>query len=124
MGLDTTHDCWHGAYSAFSRWRVEIARVAGMPPLEMMEGFIHDGQQGIKWEILKPDVLHVLLNHSDCDGHISWRNTKKLADRLAELLPLLEGDGGGHIGSYREKTQIFIDGLLAAHEAHERVEFH
>lgn len=21
MGLDTSHDCWHGAYSAFTRWR-------------------------------------------------------------------------------------------------------
>ena len=123
MGLDTTHGCWHGAYSAFHRWRVEIARVAGIN-LDLMEGFTRDGQQGIKWESLKPDVLHVLLNHSDCDGHINWRYTKKLADRLTELLPLLEGDGGGHIGPYREKTQEFINGLFVAHEAHERVEFH
>jgi len=21
-GLDTTHECWHGAYSAFNRWRM------------------------------------------------------------------------------------------------------
>lgn len=123
MGLDTTHNCWHGAYTAFHRWRVEIARVAGIN-LEAMEGFVHEYQQGTKWETLKPDVLYVLLNHSDCDGYISWRYTKKLADRLTELLPLLEGDGGGHIGSYKEKTQIFIDGLLAAYKAHERVEFH
>ena len=39
MGLDTTHNCWHGAYSAFMRWRQEIARAAGLPPLELMEGF-------------------------------------------------------------------------------------
>lgn len=25
MGLDVSHDAWHGAYSAFTRWRHEIA---------------------------------------------------------------------------------------------------
>ena len=119
MGLDVSHDCWHGAYSAFMRWRREIARVVGID-LMSMEGF---KENGTSWETLKPDVLHVLLTHSDCDGYIQWKQTKKLADRLTELLPLLEGEGGGHIGSYREKTQEFIDGLLLAHEAHERVEF-
>jgi hypothetical protein len=44
MGLDTTHDAWHGAYSAFMRWRTEIAKVAGLPPLDLMEGF-YGGQQ-------------------------------------------------------------------------------
>lgn len=39
MGLDCSHDAWHGAYSAFMRWRTEIAKVAGLPPLELMEGF-------------------------------------------------------------------------------------
>ena len=39
MGLDTSHDCWHGSYSSFNSWRHEIARVAGMPPLGFMEGF-------------------------------------------------------------------------------------
>lgn len=29
MGLDTTHNCWHGAYSAFSRWREQLAIAAG-----------------------------------------------------------------------------------------------
>ncbi len=39
MGLDCSHDAWHGAYSAFMRWRQKVAEVAGMPPLELMEGF-------------------------------------------------------------------------------------
>lgn len=43
MGLDTTHNAWHGAYSAFMRWRTEIARVAGYPPLSLMEGFFERG---------------------------------------------------------------------------------
>lgn len=39
MGLDTTHDCWHGAYSSFHRWRCKLAELAGLPPLGEMEGF-------------------------------------------------------------------------------------
>lgn len=42
MGLDISHDAWHGAYSAFMRWREKIAEVAGLPPLELMEGFYFD----------------------------------------------------------------------------------
>ena len=38
MGLDTSHGAWHGAYSAFMRWREEIASKIG-GPLRLMEGF-------------------------------------------------------------------------------------
>lgn len=38
MGLDTSHDCWHGAYSAFMRWRRAVAKAAGIP-LDLMENF-------------------------------------------------------------------------------------
>lgn len=43
MGLGTTHGCWHGAYSAFMRWRQMIAEVAGFPPLMLMENFYTEG---------------------------------------------------------------------------------
>lgn len=39
MGLDCSHNAWHGAYSAFMRWRQKLAEVAGLPPLMLMEGF-------------------------------------------------------------------------------------
>ena len=51
MGLDTTHGCWHGAYSDFMRWRCEIAKAAGLPPLQFMEGFYD-------WE----DITHEDVN--------------------------------------------------------------
>lgn len=152
MGLDTTHDCWHGAYSAFMRWRQEIAHAAGLPPLDLMEGFyrasegtdyrdpIYWAKKGlndekafddlrrrlpIKWESLKPSPLHILLNHSDCEGKIKWKDCGPIADALEELLPALpNGDGGGHIGNWRDKTTSFIAGLRKAHKAKENVEFH
>lgn len=39
MGLNCSHDAWYGAYSAFHRWRCKLAEVAGLPPLELMDGF-------------------------------------------------------------------------------------
>lgn len=37
---------------------------------------------------------------------------------------LPEGEGGGHIWGWRHKTQQFIDGLRAASEAKEPLDFH
>ena len=147
MGLDTTHGCWQGAYSAFMRWREKLCEVAGLPPLMLMECFFERGGYSdpfrayakdfdvlaesyyrclpIRWEALKPDPLHILLNHSDCGGEIAALDCGPIADRLEQLLPLLpKGDSGGHIGDYRDKTQAFIDGLRLASSGGEAVEFH
>jgi hypothetical protein len=136
MGLDLTHDCWHGAYSAFARWRQHLAKVAGyaiakveyqdgsvMDTIMIDWGHIPDGALMGEWEKNPDDPLLILIAHSDCDGYIYPEQLKPLADRLTALLPSLDGDGGGHVGSYVEKTQIFIDGLLLAHGAGEKVEF-
>lgn len=185
MGLDTSHDCWHGAYSAFNRWREAVAKAAGIP-LQLMEGFWGYGTVDewrkevmarnlprtsafapdggvmvatretlttalselgtlgdagtlasalqdihrwlpIRWESLKPDPIHILLYHSDCDGEIAAEDCGPIADSLAALLPEI-GKGmepWGHIGgSWQEKTQEFIDGLRRAAAANEPVEFH
>lgn len=145
MGLDTTHDCWHGAYSAFSRWRNKLAEVAGYcstkvgePPIYdttmldwgCIQSIIGDDLFG-KWPRIPvrpdgtPDALMILLAHSDCEGEIQAEFCGPLADRLEELLPELEGeDGGGHIGSYVEKTKTFIAGLRLAASRNEPVRFH
>jgi hypothetical protein len=159
MGLDVSHNCWHGAYSAFSRWRQHLAKLAGVP-LGLMEGFYQEPYRPamewaaprdggpicndmhgpilhnwltldvlpyvpIKWESLKPDVLHVLLNHSDCDGDIPVKYLKPLADRLEELnaLPGADVDLFGHVGDFRMKTQKFIDGLRLAASKRQKVTF-
>lgn len=134
MGLDTSHGCWHGAYSAFTRWRHELARAAGYQ-VARLEGQHHDttlidwGHIADKnyygeWDTMPSDPLILLIAHSDCEGKIHPQHAGPLADRLTELLPLLGGDGGGHIGSYQEKTQQFINGLRTAVAAGEDVDFH
>jgi hypothetical protein len=50
MGLDTSHNCWHGAYSAFMRWREKLAEVAELPPLRLMEGFYEPpSEEALEW---------------------------------------------------------------------------
>jgi hypothetical protein len=129
MGLDTTHDCWHGAYSAFHRWRAKICEVAGYGKLGDYEGFRDDvsGDHGSKpWP--KGDPLVVLLSHSDCDGEIGTKDCAPLADALEQLLPALDRaeGGGGHVdrGGYAGWTRQFIKGLRRAAAAGEDVEFH
>lgn len=178
MGIDTSHDCWHGAYSAFMRWRQEIARAAGIP-LMIMEGF-YDAPDGalirrtqpranamrpsgggmtitremlsesltdaaergdagrweawsskwrdslpIKWQSLKPDPIHTLLNHSDCEGSIAAADCGPLADALEKLIPLLPTEPGwGHVENWKHTTRRFVDGLRAAAKASEDVKFY
>lgn len=145
MGLDTSHDCWSGAYSAFSRWRDKLANVAGymiakvdfsstgdrmdalMGPRDTVLidwGHIEEKNYQGDWDIMPADPLILLIAHSDCDGVIHPQHAGPLADRLAELLPLLpEGETHGHVRHWRNTTQRFIDGLRAAADAGEDVVF-
>ena len=121
MGLDTSHDCWHGAYTAFHRWRAELMRIAHDRDIMSMR---HYGGT-VPWSALGNDPLIVLLDHSDCDGIIEAKDCEPLAKRLEELLPLLpKEDDRGHIGSWQKKTQQFIDGLRLAASRGEDVDFH
>lgn len=128
MGLDTTHDCWHGAYSAFHRWRCAVAKASGIEDLETWwnENTLPEDAVYGEWKKFPDDPLIVLLNHSDCEGKIPVIHCAPLADRLEGLLPALEkmGNGGGHIQSYVEKTKKFIEGLRFAVESGEDVKFH
>lgn len=146
MGLDLSHDCWHGACSAFSRWRNKLAEVAGYDfhKIPMFEGgppsydvptidwaLVRERQLMGDWDDIPcrldgtRDPLLILITHYDTEGIIKKEHTGPLADRLEELLPLLgEEDGGGHVGSYAEKTEIFVKGLREASKRGERVTFH
>jgi hypothetical protein len=142
MGLDTTHDCWHGAYSSFSRFRDEVAKAAGYEiwKVEQSEGFTRDTiiidwghitEENLfgKWDETPADPLIVLIAHSDCEGSIYPAQAAPLADRLEELLPKIAelGEGTGHIagrGGWAEVTKKFINGLRVAAASGEPVEFH
>lgn len=128
MGLDTTHDAWHGAYSAFSRWRDELVVAAGYRSdrsdiAEWNDSLTIEEVAG-KWKRELDEPLVYLLWHSDCDGVIRPKQAVLIADRLTELLPRLpETDDPGHIGNWRAKTQRFIDGLRRASAEGKKVKF-
>lgn len=143
MGLDTSHDCWHGAYSAFNRWRDKLAEVAGYTFSEDKHGRIlvqldwGSIEDSIGRDLLghwaripvrpdgTPDPLIILMAHSDCEGELQHEFADALADRLEELIPRLgDEDGGGHVGHYADATRTFINGLRAAAKAGENVDFH
>ena len=137
MGLDISHGTWHGAYSAFSRWRNAVWVAGGEKLVEVKDGpfgMSREVPDGIDWDSITEanlnghwketqDPLVILMAHYDTDGEIY--DTEALADRLEEVLPnLTEVEEAGHIGSYREKTKTFIAGLRRAADAGEPVIFH
>jgi len=151
MGLDCSHDAWKGSHNAFLTWRRKLAEVAGLPPLDLMEGFytslapynfgsiptlssIADKETAnrlrvlepglpIQWECLKPDALHELL-YQNYRGQLAPERCLAVASRLEELLPKLPTtEAPVHIRNWREKTQIFIDGLRRAAQAGETLRF-
>lgn len=146
MGLDVSHDAWHGAYSAFTRWRDNLAQAAGYKMLSVEEckerwpeEQIYYPVIDLPWEKFEPknyqgewdstpgyeDPLLYVFVHSDCDGLLHPEHARLLADRLEQLLPQLDDtEAVGHIHPHmRGKTQQFIDGLRAAVAAGEDVEF-
>lgn len=144
MGLDTTHDAWHGAYSAFYRWRDKLAETAGYDVVTLdakvhgrsssrpcldWGGWPEEGYYDPPFIPCRvdgtPDPLLLLIMHSDCEGKIRAEFLPALVKRLEELVPALQGqDGGGHVGDYGDKTLTFIAGLQKAIGAGEDLGFH
>lgn len=109
MGLDTTHDCWHGPYGSFMRWRRELAEVAGYGDLDSFWK-----RRGEPWPAEDPLIL--LLDHSDCDGYIHHALCEPIADRLDEMIPHLSPESAS-------RAEQFAIGLRDAASEGQTVEF-
>jgi hypothetical protein len=114
MGLDTSHDAWHGPYSSFNQFRHKIAEAIGVN-LDSFEGYggnvpFDELKRGVRW----------LLDHSDCDGHITPKRCKLIADDLKKIIPLLE-DG---VWSPKSQAIKFMKGCLKAYKKNEKLDFH
>lgn len=142
MGLDTSHDCWHGSYGGFARWRNQVVQAAGFELIEDKYGpnydldtiypdWTHDNIMGLWADGTPEDPLMVLLVHSDCDGAIYREHLLPLAERLEGLIPALTAIPD----EYRDSQTLpeyspealarrFAAGLRAAHADGEIVDFH
>lgn len=69
MGLDTSHNCWSGPYSAFMRWRIFIAKQVGIP-LSLMEGYYE-----YRWNNndLDFDRDYHIITRAGNAGHMWWK---------------------------------------------------
>lgn len=119
MGLDTTHDCWHGPYSAFNRFRYSLGHQIGID-LDDYNGY------GGKRNLNLSDIKHPLMplfNHSDCDGELSVEESKSIVLGLNNVLEnfndTIECDY-----NFKDKIIQFRDGCVHAIELNEVVEFH
>lgn len=127
MGLSTSHDAFNGSYSGFMEFRKFIAKEIGIN-LDQMEGFTGDifseepAPDGISWDTINDD-LKILLNHSDCDGSISYADCKKIADRLQEVVNIYKINGNGLENYHIERIEQFIKGCLDAYALGEDLEF-
>lgn len=127
MGLDTTHNCYHGPYSRFSAWRNSLAEALdwtiGQDRIGTHYQFpdnspdiTEDIMMG-KWDENPTDVIFVLMLHQDCEGIIPHRFCEPLARRLEELIDKQDEE-------WEDTTFQFITGLLNAHVRGEDVDFH
>lgn len=131
MGLDTTHNAWHGSYSGFAEWRKWLAEQIGIN-LDAMDGFQSSFKQTpkkiIKWESLPHDDLHYLLNHSDCDGSITSKRCGKIAKRLDQILKKVKPNKNIVLDYESEwkvqATKDFSKGCKKAFKLKQNIQFH
>ena len=141
MGLDTSHDCWHGPYSSFTRFRNELAKAAGyeVKPVTYDDGMTYDtvdidwrridrdnpeAYLGV-WQVPESDPLVYLIAHSDCNGVLKPEQAEPLAERLEVLVPTLrEREAGAALPWVAKKAEQFAAGLRRAIAAGEDVDFH
>jgi hypothetical protein len=118
MGLDVSHDAWHGAYSSFGRFRKALAKEIDIE-LDAMIGF----RGNKKWPSEKKEPLVSLLNHSDCDGEIKLKDLEPLSKRLKEVAATLPDNKPGAWESLKEEILQFAEGCDKAILAGEDIEF-
>ena len=79
------------SYRGFIFFRERLAKEIGIELLKM-QGFSSDPCKWKCWHSIPYDDIHLLLNHSDCDGYLSQFDCKKVAPRLIELVSKWDDD--------------------------------
>lgn len=137
MGLDVSHDCFSGAYSAFNRFRQSVARACGgsFPPHEPgatdEDGTPFDQSQWYYQKSVVPEEyragMTLFLGHSDCDGTFTPAEAEAVAGFLEWFAPRMTEDATGHLGRFGFMSDVawhFADGCRRAAAAGETVEFY
>jgi hypothetical protein len=129
MGLDTTHNAWHGPYSSFNRFRHELAKRIGINLVEyngysVLSGdHIPDDSELKDLESIDHPLMD-LFNHSDCDGELTPKQCLLIAKGLEDVIlkspiPTTPEEDG-----FIERCMQFRDGCMLAVTKQENLEFH
>ncbi len=119
MGLDTSHNCWHGPYSSFNRFRYALGKQIGIN----LDDYIGYGDKGTKdLESIDHDLMP-FFNHSDCDGVLTVEESKKIISGMNSVLDNLSPETEDY--EYLKARIIqFRDGCIDAVAKDEDVDFH
>jgi hypothetical protein len=126
MGLDTSHDAWHGPYSSFNRFRYWLAEKIGIN----LDDYIGYGKESAVKELTSIDhKLMPLFNHSDCEGELTPAECKQIAEGIDEILKGISKEEVEHPEntysfSHINKAKQFREGCLLAHSLNENIDFH
>jgi hypothetical protein len=120
MGIDFSPSEAHWSYSGFHSFRKRLAKEIGIN-LDEMEGYIlgetYSDKKSKSWKGIK-DPIRYLLDHSDCDGHITPKRCKRVAQRIRKLV-----DGWG--SDYDKTNALYLaEGMEQAAKENINFEFH
>lgn len=128
MGLDTSHNAWHGSYSSFGRFRDELAKRIGIN-LDEYAGYNSGWKEG---DPLGKDLksidhpLRDLFDHSDCDGELTPAQCFTIAEGLKMVMDEIKIDEMKDflVQDFFENCNQFRDGCLLAYSKNESIDFH
>ena len=120
MGLDFSHGNVYFPYHGFQIFRCKLAIEAGIPDLDAMDGYGHGlfpdpKEQLITWDSIPYDPIHLLLDHSDCEGELSSEECQAVAPRLRVLIAPWPDNDRYRIAGY--KLAAAMDEAAAANES-------
>jgi hypothetical protein len=151
MALDISHCAWKGSCGTFMDWRRWIARQIGIPLdlmegyyydsdiypniFTLLDCIFPNNDEiqmarirrdlkpmlPLKWSDFKPNVLHKLLCHSDCEGYLGYSTANKIAIQLEKILQNIERNETNEF--MYKRTLTFIEGCKLAYSKKERLEF-
>lgn len=119
MGLDTSHNCWHGPYSKFNRFRYLLGHQIGIN-LDDYAGYDKGGLKNL--DQIEHDLMP-LFNHSDCDGELSIEECKRLVNGFNSIIETFNNSIECDF-DFLENIKQFRDGCLDAISKNETVDFH
>ena len=126
MGLDTSHDAWHGPYSSFNQFRYWLAKKIGIN----LDDYLGYGKVNPTKDLTSIDhKLMPLFHHSDCDGILTPSECKQIAEGIDEVLNSMsqeeidDPENNWHFSNY-SKAKQFKEGCLLAYSKKENIDFH